>query len=121
MLSLPASLRMKGGHGHHQASAILAIEAFKIAGDPKVYPEQLKYVKPWAAKRLLWNTFNFGDIKTTADNQFNLEIGDYNPLIGKSYGRSHQRVALHTKARALVLPDKEEIPENTLNFWEGSS
>ncbi|MGJ1286002.1 PIG-L family deacetylase [Sphingobacterium spiritivorum] len=76
----------RGGHGHHQASAILAIEAFKIAGDPKVYPEQLKYVKPWTAKRLLWNTFNFGDIKTTADNQFNLEIGDYNPLIGKSYG-----------------------------------
>ncbi len=76
----------RGGHGHHQASAILAIEAFKIAGDPTKYPEQLAYVQPWQPKRLLWNTFNFGGLKTTADDQFNIEIGEYNPLIGKSYG-----------------------------------
>jgi hypothetical protein len=28
--------------------------------DPKRFPEQLKYVQPWQAKRILWNTFNFG-------------------------------------------------------------
>lgn len=76
----------RGGHGHHQASAILAIEAFKIAGDPTKYPEQLVYVQPWQPKRLLWNTFSFGGLNTTAEDQFNIEIGDYNPLIGKSYG-----------------------------------
>src|SRR3954469_25590004 len=30
-----------GGHGHHTASGILGVEAFKLAGDPKAYPEQL--------------------------------------------------------------------------------
>jgi len=31
-----------GTHGHHTASAILALEAFKLAGDPKAFPEQFK-------------------------------------------------------------------------------
>ena len=29
-------------HGHHTASAVLAVEAFKLAGDPKAFPEQLE-------------------------------------------------------------------------------
>ena len=47
----------EGGHGHHTASAILAVEAFSIAADAKRFPEQLKYVQPWQAKRILWNGF----------------------------------------------------------------
>ncbi len=42
-----------GQHGHHVASAILAGEAFKLAGDPKAFPEQ--GLKPWQPKRLLQN------------------------------------------------------------------
>ena len=41
------------GHGHHQASAILGKEAFEAAGDPARFPEQLKYVKPWHASKLV--------------------------------------------------------------------
>src|SRR5690606_22315039 len=36
----------RGGHGHHQASAILAHEAFLAAGDASRFPEQLKEVEP---------------------------------------------------------------------------
>src|SRR5258706_12706310 len=50
----------EGGHGHHTASAILAVEAFKAAGDPTRFPEQLKYVRPWQPKRLVWNQFGSG-------------------------------------------------------------
>jgi len=39
------------GHGHHQASAILAKEAFEAAGDPARFPEQLRYVQPWKAAK----------------------------------------------------------------------
>src|ERR687884_2214183 len=50
----------EGGHGQHTASAILAGEAFDAAADPARFPEQLKEgVKPWRAKRLVWNAFNF--------------------------------------------------------------
>jgi LmbE family N-acetylglucosaminyl deacetylase len=76
----------EGGHGHHTASAILAQEAFAAAADPTRFPEQLKYVKVWQAKRLLWNTFSFGGINTTAANQFKINVGVYNPILGKGYG-----------------------------------
>lgn len=77
----------EGGHGHHTASAILAGEAFDAAGDTTRFPEQFKYgVTTWRPRRLLWNTFNFGGNNTTAENQFKIDIGGYNPLLGKSYG-----------------------------------
>ncbi len=76
----------EGGHGHHTASAILAQEAFTAAADPTRFPEQLKYVKVWQAKRLLWNTFSFGSINTTAADQFKINVGVYNPILGKGYG-----------------------------------
>jgi len=76
----------EGGHGHHTASAILAQEAFTAAADPNRFPEQLKYVKVWQAKRLLWNTFNFGSVNTTNPDQLKLDVGVYNPIIGKGYG-----------------------------------
>lgn len=76
----------RGGHGHHQASAILAREAFEAAADPKRFPEQLNTLKPWQAKRLLWNTANFGGMNNTSEDQLKIEIGDYNPLLGYSYG-----------------------------------
>jgi len=76
----------EGGHGHHTASAILAQEAFSAAADPNRFPEQLKYVQTWQAKRLLWNTFSFGTVNTTAPDQFKIDVGVYNPIIGKGYG-----------------------------------
>ena len=42
------------GHGHHQSSAILGKEAFEAAADPKRFPEQLKYVQPWKAAKLVF-------------------------------------------------------------------
>lgn len=78
----------RGGHGHHTASAILADEAFIAAADPKRFPEQFNYgVKPWQAKRLLWNGFNFGGVNTTNEpDALKIDAGIYNPLLGKSYG-----------------------------------
>jgi LmbE family N-acetylglucosaminyl deacetylase len=76
----------EGGHGHHTASAILAVEAFAAAADPTRFPEQLAYTTVWQAKRLFWNTFSFGTINTTSENQVKVNIGGYNSLIGKSYG-----------------------------------
>ncbi|MEO6168997.1 MAG: PIG-L family deacetylase, partial [Chitinophagales bacterium] len=75
----------EGGHGQHTASAILAQEAFAAAADPKRYPEQLKTVSVWQAKRLLWNTFSFGSTNTTSEEQFKVDVGVYNFLMGKGY------------------------------------
>jgi LmbE family N-acetylglucosaminyl deacetylase len=77
----------EGGHGHHTASAILAVEAFEAAANPAMFPEQLKYTQVWQAKRLFWNTFNFGTTNTTAPDQLKIDVGLFNPFIGKSYWR----------------------------------
>ena len=76
----------EGGHGHHTASALLAVEAFDAAANSKKFPEQLKYTQTWQAKRIFWNTFNFGSTNTTSPDQIKLDVGLFNPLIGKSYG-----------------------------------
>ncbi len=76
----------EGGHGHHTASAILAEEAFKAAANANIFPEQLKYTEIWQAKRIFWNTFNFGGANTTNSNQLKMDVGMYNPLLGKGYG-----------------------------------
>jgi LmbE family N-acetylglucosaminyl deacetylase len=77
----------RAGHGHHAASSIIANEAYLAAADPTKFPEQLKKgVSVWKAKRILWNTFNFGSVNTTNNNQFKIEVGGYNVIEGKSYG-----------------------------------
>jgi hypothetical protein len=79
-------------HGHHTASAILALEAFKLAGDTNAFPDQLHDLKPWQAKRILWNGFprGFGgrgaDSGTNTPPGLQLDIGGYNPILGESYG-----------------------------------
>ena len=76
----------RAGHGHHTASAMLAAEAYDAAADPTRYPEQLKQLQPWKARRLLWNTFNFGNVNTTSNDQFKFDVGAFNYLLGKGYG-----------------------------------
>ena len=94
----------EGGHGHHTASAILAGEAFDAAADPTKFPEQLKYVSVWKAKRLLWNTFNFGSTNTTREDQFQIDCGAYNPIIGKSYGEIAAESRSRHKSQGFGVP-----------------
>ncbi len=47
----------RDGHGHHQASAIIGKEAFEAAADPNRFPEQLRYLQPWRARRLAMSIF----------------------------------------------------------------
>ena len=45
------------GHGNHQAAGVLGKEAYEAAADPTKFPEQLKWVKPWQAHRLMRSRF----------------------------------------------------------------
>ncbi|WFB69199.1 PIG-L family deacetylase [Chryseobacterium sp. WX] len=74
------------GHGQHAASAVVAEKAFKLAGDKTAFPDQLKYVNAWKPKRVLWNTFRFGGVNTTAENQLKVTVGQYDAQLGMGYG-----------------------------------
>ncbi|HNJ43676.1 MAG TPA: PIG-L family deacetylase, partial [Acidobacteriota bacterium] len=77
-------------HGHHTASAILSVEAFDMAGDPKVHPEQLALAGPWQPKRLFFNTswwfYGSREKFDQADktNLMSVDVGVYYPIKGKS-------------------------------------
>ena len=77
-------------HGHHTSSAILSHQAFEMAGDPTVYPEQLKHVSVWQPKRLFMNTswWFYGSrekfAKADKTNMMSVDVGVYYPTKGKS-------------------------------------
>ncbi|MBF5028757.1 MULTISPECIES: sugar-binding protein [unclassified Micromonospora] len=56
----------QGNHGNHQKAAMLAVEAFYAAADPKAFPEQIKKegLKPWRVSRI----FQTGGSGTTGTN-----------------------------------------------------
>lgn len=81
----PADAR--AGHGHHTASGVLAQEAFDLTNDPKVFPDQLATLGLWQPKSLYTNTGRWWNKDITAETPgiVTMDIGTYNPLLGKSY------------------------------------
>ncbi|MGH7973516.1 MAG: PIG-L family deacetylase, partial [Limisphaerales bacterium] len=74
-----------GTHGHHTASTILALEAFKLAGDTNAFPEQLVQLKPWQPKRILWNGFNRGAESNETSPVLRVDIDGQDPVLGESF------------------------------------
>jgi LmbE family N-acetylglucosaminyl deacetylase len=76
-----------GTHGHHTASAVLALEAFKLAGDPKAFPEQLGGLTPWQPRRVLLNIGWWGrDAKAPVEpDLLKIDVNGNDPLTGESF------------------------------------
>lgn len=73
-------------HGHHTTSAILGLEAFKLAADPNAYPQQLDSLDVWQAKRIFWNSWLRPNQLPNEQIVTQVDVGGYAPLTGKSYG-----------------------------------
>ena len=90
----------RDGHGNHEASGVLTLEAFRAAADPNQFPEQIKEgLLPWQAKKLyLGNPPRMFQAANVADEDYTVKmnIGEYSPLLGMSYtqfaleGLAHQ-------------------------------
>jgi LmbE family N-acetylglucosaminyl deacetylase len=95
----------RAGHGHHSASAVLAREAFTAAADSNRFPEHFRQgALPWRAKRIMWNTFNFGGANTTNEAQFKIDVGGYLPLMGKSLGELAAESRSQHKSQGFGVP-----------------
>ena len=70
-------------HGHHTASTVLALEAFKLAGDPNAFSEQ--GLKPWQPKRILWNESIFQKDDIGGSQQVRINVGGNDPVSGESF------------------------------------
>ncbi len=108
----------RDGHGQHQASAILGKEAFSAAADPSRYPEQLQWVQPWQAKRLMWNTFAF-----TAEQQkeeaaikdkLAVDLGEFSPELGYSYSQIAGMSRSQHRSQGMGAPEPKGSTKNYL-------
>jgi LmbE family N-acetylglucosaminyl deacetylase len=80
----------RDGHGHHQASSMLAKEAFRAAADPKRFPEQVAAgLLPWQAKKFyIGNVCGFGAMTCPdADWTLKLNTGEKSAELGMSYAQ----------------------------------
>ena len=79
------------GHGNHQTAGAMAQEAFRAAGDPNVFPEQIREgLRPWSPlKDYARIPFGFGRNANVPRLETSVEIpeGDYDPVLGASYAQ----------------------------------
>jgi LmbE family N-acetylglucosaminyl deacetylase len=77
-----------GGGQAHQASTLLAAEAFRAAADPTAFPEQIEKegLRPWQAKKF-YATAGFGGARGAgaADILRFTSSEAYDPLLGRTY------------------------------------
>src|SRR6266849_3961149 len=114
------------GHGNHQVAGQMAQEAFKAAGDPAMFPEQIKEgLRPWKPMkdyaRVPFSPITDKGIYDYADGKYypaefrnytddtvikgalsaSVEIpeGEYNPLLGLTYAQISSRGLGHQKSQ----------------------
>jgi LmbE family N-acetylglucosaminyl deacetylase len=78
-----------GGGQHHQASARLTVEAFRVAADPSRYPEQIRDgLRPWQARRVFCTEgFVAPGQPAVAPSRDLLRINpsEFDPVLGRTY------------------------------------
>lgn len=110
----------RAGHGHHSASAVFARMAYKAAADKSQFSNQFDYgVSTWQPKRVLWNTFNFGGNNTTNNEQFKLDVGVFNSLLGKSYGEIASESRSQHKSQGFGVPRQRGQLTEYFTLFEG--
>ncbi len=129
------------GHGHHQAAGILTKEAFRAAGDPERYPEQIEQgLSAWQTKKLYVSARILGKTLPATDDSegggetdriVSIPVGDYDPVLGRSYreiaGEGYSKHRTQGNGASYSLPGKGyeyfaladsimDIPQNEVSF-----
>ncbi len=71
----------RDGHGNHQTAGLITQLAFKAAGDPAVYPEQIaEGLRPWQPFKVY-----MGGVRENEAWTVRLDSGEYSPYLGDSF------------------------------------
>ena len=107
-------------HGHHTASAVLAVEAFTLAGDPHAFPEQLGRLRPAQAKRILHNIGIGGAgataVPTTA-GVVKLDVTGVDPVLGETFASIAARSRAMHKTQGFGMGDAPPPPASPIESF----
>lgn len=71
----------RDGHGNHQAAGVITQDAYKVAGDPSAFPEQIaEGLRPWQPLKLY-----MGGVRENEDWTVRVDSGVYSPWLGDSF------------------------------------
>ena len=119
------------GHGQHQLAGYLTPEAYKVAADPKAFPEHFEEgLRPWKPLKLYMGQGMGGN--SPVQPTLTVQTGDHDALLGRSYnevaieGRSQHKsqemgtIEYRGKAQSgLRLLDAEYKPESDKSIFDG--
>lgn len=109
----------EGGHGHHTASAILGRKAYELAGDASY--KVSNNIPAWKVRRLFWNTYTFGSMNTTSDDQLQVDVGTFNKLLGESYGEISSLSRSQHKSQGFGTASTRGSTKEYFLQWQGDS
>src|SRR5215831_2967856 len=120
----------RDGHGNHQAAGLITQEAYNVAGDPNVFPEQIREgLRPWQPFKLY-----MGGVRENEDWTIRVDTNIYSPWLGDTYanfariGLSFQRSQnagrvdrVNGPAYAYYkrLASRVDAPEKEMTFFDG--
>jgi LmbE family N-acetylglucosaminyl deacetylase len=88
---LTMNIQGRGGDRAHEATTVLATEAYKAAGDPTKYPEQIKEgLRPWKPKKFYYTGGRGAGAPPSqpaspAARVARISTGAYDELLGRTY------------------------------------
>ena len=95
------------------ASAVITREAYKLAGDPTKFPEQLKDgLRPWQPKKLYHSAgFGFPGEPQTPGRLTRVNSGVYDRLLGKTYAEIGTEARSMHKCQGMgqLLSDRKSV------------
>lgn len=104
----------RDGHGQHQVAGILAREAYDAAGDTVKLPRDATLgFQPWTALKFYRGAFFASD---TSANVLRFNVGEYSPLLGKSFAELAAESRSQHKSQAFGSLARRGVRWSTLRL-----
>ena len=111
-----------GTHGHHTASAMLALKAFNLAADASAFPEQLKEVEVHQTRQICWDSYRRSedaDSESIASVEVSMEA--YDELLGASTMEFSRLALASNKSQGTVFATDRRNRSVRLEWLGGES
>ena len=122
----------RDGHGNHQTAGLITQEAYRVAGDPSVFPEQIREgLRPWQPLKLYMGGVRENEDWTIRVDPGRLqsmarrvvrELRAHGPQLSALAERRPQRPAARARVRLLQAAGDRQVdraPPKETSFFDG--